>query len=73
MAATMTRGGEWPDGASCQIGSVVVVSCEDDASDTIVPRLKALDADLSRVHILDWVNVENERRFFDLTYGHLEE
>jgi hypothetical protein len=38
-----------------QAGEALIVSCEDDAADTIVPRLLACGADLSRVHLLDGV------------------
>ena len=55
MAARVSIGGEWPDGTRCPRGSVILVCCEDDAADTIVPRLIAAGADLSRVHILDWI------------------
>lgn len=46
----------WPDGARCKVnGSVVFLSAEDDAEDTLCPRLKAAGADLSRVHIVQSV------------------
>jgi putative DNA primase/helicase len=53
FAATVTTGGQWADGSYCDKGSVLVVSGEDDAADTIKPRLEAAGADLCRVHILD--------------------
>jgi putative DNA primase/helicase len=55
LAAAVTIGGKLPDGTMAPKGSVIFVTCEDDAADTIVPRLKAAGADLDRVHILDWV------------------
>lgn len=56
MAATVTTGGLWPvDKTRCDRGSVVILSAEDDAADTIRPRLEAVGADLSRVFILDAV------------------
>ena len=55
MAATVSTGSKWPDGASCPQGSTIFISCEDDVGDTIVPRLLAAGADLNRVHVLDWV------------------
>jgi len=57
MAARVTRGAGWPDGAaaSCEAGSVILLSAEDDAADTIRPRLEAAGADLSKVHILQAV------------------
>lgn len=53
LAATMTCGGRWPDGEICrERRSVIIWSSEDDAADTIVPRLIASGADLSKVYIL---------------------
>ena len=66
MVGTVSTGGDWPDGAPCQKGSVIIVSCEDDASDTIKPRLMAVGADASRIHILDWVVRDGTRHLFDL-------
>lgn len=56
MAAIVTTGGQWPaDRARSVQGSVVFLSAEDDAADTIKPRLIAAGADLKRVFILDAV------------------
>ena len=55
MAARVSTGGGWPDGGRCERGNVVILSAEDDAEDTIRPRLEAAGADLSRVFILDAV------------------
>lgn len=56
MAAVVTTGGCWPvDHSPCDIGNVVFVSGEDDAADTIRPRLEAAGADISRCFILDMV------------------
>lgn len=55
-AAVVTTGGTWPvDGCRCERGNVIFLSAEDDAEDTIRPRLEAAGADLSRVFILDAV------------------
>ena len=61
LAATVTMGGKWPDGSRCVVGSVLMVSGEDDAADTIRPRLEAAGADLCRVYILDGVEEADER------------
>ena len=56
IVATVTRGGRWPvDGTRAPEGSAVILSAEDDAADTIIPRLIAADADVSRVHIVESV------------------
>lgn len=50
MAARVTRGYPWPDGAKAPApeGSVVLLSAEDDAADTLRPRLEAADGDPAR-------------------------
>jgi putative DNA primase/helicase len=51
-AATISRGGQWPDGTPCRPGRVLIWSGEDDCEDTIAPRLKAMGADLSRIQVI---------------------
>ena len=51
MAATVSRGRPWADRSACERGSVIILSAEDDDADTILPRLIASGADLSRVHV----------------------
>jgi putative DNA primase/helicase len=67
ITATVTMGGLWPcgEGRSPQ-GSVLILSAEDGAADTIVPRLHAAAADLGRVHIISSVIEDDERRGFSL-------
>jgi len=57
IAARVTRGTGWPDDltTSCESGSVILLNAEDDPADTIRPRLEAVGADLSKVHILQAV------------------
>ena len=54
ITARVTRGDPWPDssGECCEPGQVLFVSGEDDADDTLVPRLMELGADLERVAFL---------------------
>lgn len=65
LAAAITRGGMLPDGSRPVPGGVLVWSGEDDPADTIVPRLKAAGADLSRVHIIGDVGHGEDARPFD--------
>ncbi|GAB3380319.1 AAA family ATPase [Azotobacter armeniacus] len=67
LAATLTSGGRWPDGSICtECGNVLIWTSEDDPADTLVPRLMAAGADLSRVHIIEGrINHEGEREPFD--------
>ena len=55
MAARVTTGTPWPDGALCPKGSVILISAEDDPGDTIRPRLDAHHANVRRVHLLSAV------------------
>lgn len=65
IAAIITRGGRYPDGCLSRRGSVLIWSGEDDPADTIVPRLAAAGADLSKVHILSGMTNGTETRPFD--------
>lgn len=52
MAARVSTGRPWPDGATCERGDVIFICCEDDPNETIRPRLDAHGADVRRVHLL---------------------
>jgi hypothetical protein len=55
-AAIVSTGGRWPvEGGRAECGSVLIMSAEDDAADTIRPRLEAAGADLDRCHIIGMV------------------
>lgn len=52
VAACVTTGRDWPDGAKgCEPGLVGIISPEDEPENTIIPRLIAAGADLSKVKI----------------------
>ena len=42
-----------PDGSRMEKGNVLYISSEDDAADTIRPRMEQMGADLKRVRVLD--------------------
>ena len=65
MAATITRGGRWPDGSRAVAGDVVIWSGEDDNADTLNPRLRAAGADMQRVWIIDGMQADGHRFPFD--------
>ncbi len=67
LAARLSRGGDWPDGSKCEAaGNVIIWSGEDGIADTIIPRLTAADADLTRVHIIEGLRDQRgNRRQFD--------
>lgn len=65
LAATLTVGGRWPDGTQAPRGRVLIWSGEDDPADTLVPRLAAAGADLSRVAFVASYTDERGPRSFD--------
>ncbi|AWY44451.1 AAA family ATPase [Pseudomonas putida] len=67
LIGTLTSGGRWPDGERCsKPGNVLIWSSEDDIADTLVPRLVAAGADLSRVHFIKArINENGDREPFD--------
>jgi putative DNA primase/helicase len=53
LAATVSNGGTWPCGeGNAPMGSSILLSAEDGIGDTIVPRLAAAGADMSRVYVI---------------------
>jgi len=65
FAATVTSGGRWPDGSRCAPGNVLIWSGEDDPADTLLPRLMAAGADVSRVYFVTGARVNGELHSFD--------
>jgi putative DNA primase/helicase len=70
VVAAVTTGGEWPCGeGQAPLGNVIILSAEDGAADTIIPRLLAAGADLSRVYVVSAVrNADGSRRALNLQY-----
>jgi hypothetical protein len=69
IAAVVTTGGCWPcNEGKTPLGSVLILCAEDDAKDTIVPRLMATGADLAKVFIVTavWSDDGKGRRAFNL-------
>jgi AAA domain len=54
-------------------GEVLLISCEDDWERTIVPRLIALGADLSRVLRVKGVRMKSDGKTLDFHLGHFRE
>jgi len=66
LAAVISKGGTWPDGSPFKArGHVLIWSGEDDAADTLVPRLSAMGADLGFIHIVSGVTDSEGHRPFD--------
>ncbi|MDS1115298.1 AAA family ATPase [Gordonia westfalica] len=61
MAAPITTGTVWPDGAPCDHpGAVVWLSAEDGLADTMRPRHDAAGADVNKVFALEGLNYISE-------------
>lgn len=62
IAARASTAGSWPDAAPAleKPASVILLSAEDDAEDTIAPRLDAARADPKRVHVMEAVFEEKD-------------
>ena len=65
VAATLTIGGLFPDGARCTPGNVLIWSGEDDPADTLLPRLIAAGANKDRVFFVTGSRVNGEVTTFD--------
>lgn len=65
LAATLSCGGVWPDGTRATAGNVLIWSGEDDPKDTLVPRMMACDANMSRVHFVGGVQDGDDSIAFD--------
>ncbi len=52
IIARITHGESFPTGATVDLGRCVILTCEDSPERTIIPRLIAAQADLSRVSII---------------------
>lgn len=64
LCAIISSGGLFPDGQQPEKGDVVIWTGEDDPQDTLTPRLKAMGADLDRVHFVgSFCNGDSERPF----------
>jgi len=63
LAAIISKGANFPDGSKASIGSVLVWSGEDDASDSLVPRFMASGGDRKRLHFVGGVRGENGETF----------
>jgi len=61
MASMVSTGGIWPDGSQCPHGSAIILSCEDPIEQVIIPRLKGLNADLSKTKTIPFVRYKDEK------------
>jgi hypothetical protein len=69
IMARITCGMAWPcNEGNAPLGSVLLLTAEDDVNDTITPRLKAAGADLTRVHIIKMIREAGNPRMFSLIH-----
>jgi RecA-family ATPase len=63
VIARVTNGSDWPDGTKGEAPrEVLLAATEDDLATTLVPRLKAAGADLTKVHLIKRVIVEGKSK-----------
>src|SRR5437879_1327567 len=62
LAARVSRGAAMPDGTPGVAGGALILSAEDAADDTIVPRLQAADAELRSILHIPAVRVAEYER-----------
>lgn len=65
LAATVSRGGAWPDGTRAKPGNVLIWTGEDDPADTLIPRLLICGADTKKIWFVEGVKERNGVRSFD--------
>lgn len=64
ICAIVSTGGTWPFSTHREeVGRCVILTAEDDLGDTVVPRLLAAGADLSRIHIIEGVKDQRQKPF----------
>ena len=62
IAARISRGGAFPDGAPPLAGPVLILSAEDGLADTIRPRLDTLTANVQHVFALEAIREKDDTR-----------
>ena len=65
LAATVTAGGQWPDGTSCDKGRVVFFTTEDDVADTVIPRLLACGGDPAHFYVVESTRIAGKLQPFE--------
>lgn len=65
LAATVTTGGRFPDGAAAPVGNVVIWSGEDDPADGLLPKFIASGGNRERVYFVDGAKIGEEVVPFD--------
>lgn len=67
IAATISKGGRWPDGTRAPKGTVLILASEDAANDTMVPRIIAAGGNREKIgFIQQTVGRKGKRRILTL-------
>jgi hypothetical protein len=67
IACRLSTGADFPDGSPGVVGQTLMLNSEDDASDTIRPRVDVAGGDANMIHIVDGVGEPGDEEFVDLT------
>jgi hypothetical protein len=65
FSATITCGGQWPDGQACEPADSLFWSGEDGIQDTLFPRFLAAGGDPARMHFIEGVREGQRKRPFN--------
>jgi putative DNA primase/helicase len=64
-AAIISAGERWPDGTRAEVGNVLLWSSEDDAEDTLIPRLIRMGSNLKNVRLVRETTLDGKPRAFN--------
>ncbi|MGD0092903.1 MAG: AAA family ATPase [Planctomycetota bacterium] len=67
ITARLSTGRGFPDRPDhCQVGNIIILNAEDEAEDTIRPRLDIMKADVRCISVMEAVRIGNKEKHFDL-------
>jgi len=71
IVSIVSNGGQWPFSHDrAPRGRAIILTCEDDLDDTVVPRLMAAGADLNRVSVVQSVADQADDRYKPFVLAH---
>ena len=65
MAATISVGGQWPDGTYAETADILIWSGEDSPNDTLLPRFIAAGGDRDKIHFVADAITQGKKRPFN--------
>lgn len=72
MASRVSTGSTFPDGAPCEVGEVLILTCEDGPADTLRPRLDKHGADVSKIGNINGIELPNGETIYPSLRDHLK-